>query len=81
MDSNVLPASLAIMRLVDDNGHVVGIVVLKLNAITIVKVTGDIPQTVNFEIKTIAVLSFLESEKEYSISGQTKKMYIVPLIS
>jgi S1-C subfamily serine protease len=46
----------------DQHGNVVGVVVSKLNALRIAKVTsGDIPQNVNFAIKSLIAMSFLES--------------------
>ena len=48
--------------LLDRNGNVVGIVVAKLNALGIASVTGDIPQNVNFAIKTSVTVSFLDAQ-------------------
>jgi serine protease Do len=45
----------------DQAGRVVGIVVGKLNTALIIKEVGDIPQNVNFAIKTSIVLNFLEA--------------------
>lgn len=42
-------------------GEVVAVVVSKLNAIEAAKVTGDIPQNINFAIKGSVVVNFLES--------------------
>jgi S1-C subfamily serine protease len=47
--------------LVDQFGDVVGVVVSKLDAIRVAKVTEDIPQNVNFAIKASVAVSFLES--------------------
>jgi S1-C subfamily serine protease len=47
--------------LLDTSGNVVGVVAEKLNAIRFAKVTGDIPQNVNFAIKTGAVRDFLDN--------------------
>jgi S1-C subfamily serine protease len=47
--------------LLDMSGNVVGVVAEKLNAIKFAKVTGDIPQNVNFAIKTGAVRDFLDN--------------------
>lgn len=46
--------------LIDENGYVVGVIVAKLNAIAISKLTGDIPQNINFAIKSSVVLTFLD---------------------
>jgi S1-C subfamily serine protease len=47
--------------LLDTSGNVVGVVAEKLNAVKFAKVTGDIPQNVNFAIKTGAVRDFLDN--------------------
>jgi hypothetical protein len=47
--------------LFDRSGNVVGIVVGKLDALKIAGATSDIPQNVNFAIKSAVVASFLES--------------------
>jgi Trypsin-like peptidase domain len=48
--------------LVDQAGHVVGIVTGKLNAVAVARFTGDIPQNVNFAIKGEVARTFLESQ-------------------
>ena len=45
----------------DTSGYVVGVVAEKLNAVKFAKVMGDIPQNVNFAIKTGAVRDFLDN--------------------
>jgi S1-C subfamily serine protease len=60
--------------LLDMSGNVVGVVSNKLNALRIVALTGDIPQNINFALKTSLVRSFLESTGVYyetSSSQQT----------
>jgi hypothetical protein len=52
----------------DQSGSVVGIVTSTLNAAEVQKVTGDIPQNVNFSIKAAAARIFLETN---GISVQT----------
>jgi S1-C subfamily serine protease len=47
--------------LLDASGNVVGLVEAELDAITIVKATGDIPQNVNFAIKSSIVRTFAEA--------------------
>jgi Trypsin-like peptidase domain len=47
--------------LLDTSGNVVGVVAEKLNAIKFAKIAGDIPQNVNFAIKTGAVRDFLDN--------------------
>lgn len=46
---------------VDERGNVVGVVVAKLNALAVAKAGGDIPQNVNFAIKSGQALTFLET--------------------
>jgi S1-C subfamily serine protease len=46
--------------LVDRSGLVIGVIVEKLDALEIAKVTGDIPQNVNFAIKSDVLVEFLE---------------------
>jgi S1-C subfamily serine protease len=43
------------------NGHVVGVVPEKINAMTFAKATGDIPENISFAIKTGAVRDFLDN--------------------
>jgi S1-C subfamily serine protease len=45
----------------DGSGNVVGVVSAKLDALRMVKATGDIPQNVNFAIKTGALRDFLDN--------------------
>jgi serine protease Do len=45
----------------DRKGGVVAIIVSKLNAMGVAERTGDVPQNVNFAIKTIVALGFVES--------------------
>jgi hypothetical protein len=42
-------------------GAVVGVVSSKLNALKVVKATGDLPQNINFAIKTGAMRDFLDN--------------------
>jgi len=44
-------------------GQVVGIVVSKLNALRIAKATGDVPQNINFAIKSSLARKFLDRHK------------------
>ena len=48
--------------LLDANGNLVGTVISKLNAMRVVQATGDLPQNVNFAIKSSVLASFLESK-------------------
>lgn len=45
----------------DQSGNIVGVVVSKLNALKIAQVTNDVPQNVNFAIKSYIAVNFLES--------------------
>lgn len=47
--------------LVDQNGRVVGVIVSKLDALQVAKITGDVPQNVNFAIRDTVATSFLDS--------------------
>jgi S1-C subfamily serine protease len=47
--------------LLDTAGNVVGVVAEKLNAVKFAKVMGDIPQNINFAIKTGALRDFLDN--------------------
>jgi hypothetical protein len=54
---------------------VVGVIVAKLDALEVAKVTGDIPQNVNFAIKDNLVTAFLDStEIPYRTSSSTAAM-------
>ena len=55
----------------DQWGHVVGVVVSKLNALRIAAVTGDVPQNVNFAINGAVARAFLESNGVNPESGPT----------
>lgn len=58
--------------LVDQYARVVGVIVAKLDALEVAKVTGDIPQNVNFAIKDNLVTAFLDStEIPYRTSSST----------
>jgi S1-C subfamily serine protease len=46
--------------LLDKSGHVIGVVVSKLNAAKAYKLTGDFPQNINFAIKGSLVRGFLD---------------------
>jgi S1-C subfamily serine protease len=47
--------------LLDSSGNVVGVVSEKINALKFVKATGDIPENINFAIKTGALRDFLDN--------------------
>lgn len=55
--------------LLDDHGHVIGVVVSKLNAARVAAMTGgDIPQNVNFAIKGTEAAAFL---REHDVNLET----------
>jgi S1-C subfamily serine protease len=54
--------------LLDSSGNVVGVVAAKINALKFAKATGDIPENINFAIKTGAMRDFLDNS---AISYQT----------
>jgi S1-C subfamily serine protease len=54
--------------LFDASGHVVGVVVTKLNARVVAEETGDIPQNVNFAVKAAVARDFL---KQQSVAFRT----------
>jgi S1-C subfamily serine protease len=47
--------------LLDTTGNVVGVVAEKINAVKFAKMTGDIPENINFAIKTGMVRDFLDN--------------------
>lgn len=54
----------------DKKGNVVGVVVGKADALKVAKVTGDIPQNVNFAISDKTAKSFMDGNKvDYQTSG------------
>ncbi|WP_185984731.1 serine protease [Aureimonas mangrovi] len=67
-DPNYLQISAAVQPgnsggpVVDLAGRVVGIVTAKLDAVAVADLTGDIPQTINFAIRTDAAARFLDDQ-------------------
>jgi S1-C subfamily serine protease len=62
--------------LFDSSGHVIGVVVAKLDALKIAQITGDIPQNVNFAVQWSVVRAFLDEagvpyQKEISQRAST----------
>lgn len=53
----------------DSKGQVVGVVVQKLNAVKVAKLTGDVPQNVNFAINESTTRAFLVSNQVQYITG------------
>lgn len=48
--------------LLDRSGHVIGVIVSKLDALRVARLTGDVPQNVNFAVHWTEVRSFLDQE-------------------
>lgn len=48
--------------LLDSSGHIIGIVVAKLDALNVARITGDVPQNVNFAVSWTEVRAFLDEE-------------------
>lgn len=47
--------------LLDTSGNVIGVVAEKLNALKFAKLVGELPENINFAIKTGAVRDFLDN--------------------
>jgi S1-C subfamily serine protease len=61
--------------LLDTRGTIVGVVAEKLNALRVARATGDIPENINFAIKTGALRDFLDnSVVPYRTSEPTSEM-------
>ncbi len=56
--------------LLDTSGNVVGVVAAKINAIKFAKATGDLPENINFAVKTGAMRDFLDNS---AVSYQTSE--------
>ncbi|MEX2492949.1 MAG: serine protease [Nitrospirales bacterium] len=66
--------------LLDEGGHIVGLVVSKLDAIHMAKATGDIPQNINFAIKGTVAKSFLDSQSvEYETETSSTSLEIADI--
>lgn len=66
--------------LLDENGNVVGVVVSKLDALAAARLTGDIPQNVNFAIHVDAVRSFLDRKGvQYQLSQSEQRPSIADI--
>jgi S1-C subfamily serine protease len=49
--------------LLDRNGHVIGVIVAKLDGLKVAQRTGDIPQNVNFAVHWAEIRAFLDQER------------------
>ena len=67
--------------LLDQYGSVVGIVVQKLDAIKIAKITGDVPQNVNFAVKGEIAQIFLNSHQVHLTTNSSAKKLEPPEIA
>jgi S1-C subfamily serine protease len=57
----------------DNSGNIVGVVTAKLDALRVVKATGEIPQNINFAIKTGALRDFLDNSAPISDRRSRKR--------
>jgi S1-C subfamily serine protease len=55
--------------LIDQYGNVVGVIVSKLNALKVAQATQDLPQNINFAIKSVIAASFLEANDVSAPTG------------
>lgn len=61
--------------MLDSAGNLMGVVVSKLDAIKLAKITGDIPQNVNFAINTNVLRSFLDANSvDYDSANSDKPL-------
>ena len=68
--------------LVDVSGNVVGVIVSKLNAISIAKINGDIPQNINFAISPLVLKGFLEANGiNYKAALSNKRLSVTEVMS
>jgi S1-C subfamily serine protease len=68
--------------LLDTSGNIVGVVAEKLNALKVAKATGDLPENINFAIKTGALRDFLDnSAVQYRTSEATSEMKTAEIAS
>ena len=58
--------------LLDSGGQVVGVVAMKLDALKIARATGNIPENINFAIKTGALRDFLDNSVISYRTSETK---------
>ncbi len=58
--------------LMDKYGNVVGVIVSKLNVLSVAKVTNDVAQNVNFAIKAATATNFLETNGVKAVATEAK---------
>lgn len=66
---------------IDAAGNVEGVLVSKLNALRIAKITDDIPQNVNFAIKSSIAVNFLESNSVSTNPTLSTRIYDGPALA
>ncbi len=77
-DTRYLQISAAVQQgnsggpLLDGAGEVIGVVAAKLNALKVAKATGDLPENINFAIKTGALRDFLDNSAVAYQTADTK---------
>ena len=57
--------------LLDQSGHIVGVITLKLNALLTAMTTGDIPQNVNFALRDSVAKAFLDANSVHYTESST----------
>lgn len=59
----------------DEQGRLMGVIQSKLDAIRVARATGDIPQNVNFAIRSTTLANFLETNQvAYEVASDTKPL-------
>lgn len=58
--------------LVDEDGNILGVIVAMLNAKTTFKISGTLPQNVNYAVKSIYAQAMLDSLPEIGKKLRTK---------
>ena len=61
--------------LMDSSGNVIGVIVAKLDALEIARLTGDVPQNVNFAIQWAEVKAFLHAESVAYVEVPSVRSY------
>ena len=68
--------------LLDTSGNVVGMVAAKINALKFVRATGNIPENINFAIKTGAIRDFLDNSAiAYETAGPSGELKTAEIAS
>jgi lipoprotein NlpI len=67
--------------LYDGSGHVIGVVVAKLNALRVMFATGDVPQNVNFAVEIGAIRQFLKQNNLQVAEEDSTKELPLPEIA